>query len=245
MKRFFLSFLFVLLLLPVFAQGKETTVLEVAGDLATPIKVITDNGTYNVYSTKVINDVVSVREAYDANGEQIVVPSGEYKSTSTNGVSEYTRIYCFSTLYGNNTSVNEKRSYGNNNHYINNEKNSFFSEYDGVWTNSSGRVLNVISINIVSNDTYSITSYSYLDGELMNTEQYRVTLNEQGLLEETVARKRTYDNAIRYTNSIYEVKGNTLIVHSKYWTDFYVDSQFLNYKNTGEIGSQNWYYQRK
>lgn len=109
MKRVILFFILLVMLSPLLAQRNETTVLEVAGELATPIKVITNNGTYNVYSVKVINGAINVREAYDANGKQIVVPNGDYKSTSTNGKSEYKRIYRFKILYGNNRS-----SYGTN-----------------------------------------------------------------------------------------------------------------------------------
>lgn len=245
MKRVILFFILLVMLSPLLAQRNETTVLEVAGELATPIKVITNNGTYNVYSVKVINGAINVREAYDANGKQIVVPNGDYKSTSTNGKSEYKRIYRFKILYGNNRS-----SYGTNKSTYNNERNynrnsSSFGLFEGTWINSSDRVLNVLSINAISDNIYNITSYTYLEGELLHTNQNQAILNTEGFLEENVSIRRTYDNAIRYTNSIYEVKGNTLIQHSKYKTDFYSDSNFLNYKYTGEKGSKDWFYQRE
>lgn len=97
------------------AQRKETTILEVAGNLATPLTVHTSKGTYTVYNSTELNGSVSVRSAEDANGNKVVVPNGNYKSHTSNGRSEYTRIYRFKTLYNNSSSSSSSGSYGNRN----------------------------------------------------------------------------------------------------------------------------------
>lgn len=118
MKRFSLLLFAAILSTVMMAQRKETTILEVAGNLATPLTVHTSKGTYTVYSSTELNGSVSVRSAEDANGNKVVVPNGDYKSHTSNGRSEYTRIYRFKTLYNNSSSSarNSGSSYGSRNY---------------------------------------------------------------------------------------------------------------------------------
>lgn len=96
------------------AQRKETTILEVSGSLATPLTVQTSKGTYTVYNRTELNGSISVRSAVDANGNKVVVPNGDYKSHTSNGKSEYTRIYRFKTLYNNNSGYSNNASSARN-----------------------------------------------------------------------------------------------------------------------------------
>lgn len=115
MKRFALLLFATVISTIVMAQRKETTILEVAGNLATPLTVHTSKGTYTVHSSTELNGSVSVRSAEDANGNKVVVPNGDYKSHTSNGKSEYTRIYRFRTLYNNSSSSSSSGSYSSRN----------------------------------------------------------------------------------------------------------------------------------
>lgn len=246
MKRFLLLIFSNLIAFTLLAQRVETTILEVSGNIATPIKVLSSNGTFEVYSKKVIKGIISVRSAYDANGDKIVVPNGDYKSSSSNGVTEYTRIYRFKTLYEKSScSPYDKENTNERNYNFNNKENNTTSlgAYQGSWIKTSGRNSNILEIKPLDNGSYSIISYNFLDGELQFSETRVAKLNDQGMLEEKINIKRDYDHAIRYTTSIYEINGNSMTIHSTYKTDFY-DNNFQNYKYTGEIDSKKYYYTR-
>lgn len=110
MKKF-LSIIFCFLCMQAaMAQKDERTFFTVKG-LATPVSVETANGTYNVYDQIEINGLISPRHATDANGNQVVVPQGSYKS----GANYHYRYYEFSTLYNNGkSSAYSSKSNSNN-----------------------------------------------------------------------------------------------------------------------------------
>lgn len=105
----------LLLSMGVFAQQSTfKTILEVGGNLATPLKVQTDHGTYTLYSSLTLDGAVSVRSATDANGNRVVVPQG---STKTHAVtkgdkhySESVRTYHFGMIYNSSTSSSSSSS---------------------------------------------------------------------------------------------------------------------------------------
>lgn len=131
MKRTVLLLFSVIMSTIMMAQRKETTILEVSGNLATPLTVHTNKGTYTLYDSMELNGVVSVRSAEDANGDKVVVPGGDYKSHTSNGKSEYTRIYRFKTMYNrsSSSSSSSNRSYGGG--------NNGGSSYGGGYSSSS------------------------------------------------------------------------------------------------------------
>ena len=104
-----------------FASNEEqATFLIVSGNLSTPITVKCSNGeTYKVWDEYRINELTSVREAYDYNGNQIVVPGSSYdRKTGANGY--HYRYYRFSMLYDSSSSSSYSSgssNYGSNSGY--------------------------------------------------------------------------------------------------------------------------------
>lgn len=91
---------------------EEGTYLIAGGNLCTPLTIKCDNGdTYKVYDQVYIPKLVSIRSAVDCNGNNIVIPGGDYKTRS--GEYHY-RYYTFKTLYrSSNSSSSNSGGYHN------------------------------------------------------------------------------------------------------------------------------------
>lgn len=105
MNRIILSiFAMLACSLSVLAATETVTVFEVANNIKQPITVNTGDGAFKVYGQKSIDGWTRVDDAYDADGNQIVVPLSH---SETSGGVKYVTYY-FKTLY--NTSKSSSSS---------------------------------------------------------------------------------------------------------------------------------------
>lgn len=98
MKRITLLFFAFIISTMMMAQKKET-VFEVASNIAKPITVETGSGGYTVYGTLKIDGWTRVDRAFDANGNQIVVPLSHSTTKGVGNNRIQTTTYTFKTLY--------------------------------------------------------------------------------------------------------------------------------------------------
>lgn len=102
--------LFAAIISTVMMAEKHEIVFEVASNIAQPITVITGSGHFTVYNYLKIDRWTRVDQAFDANGNQVVVPLSHSTTKGSGNNRVKTTTYRFKTLYNTSSSSSSTSS---------------------------------------------------------------------------------------------------------------------------------------